>query len=477
MVKVVATLVLTICLLGLIGLSLVFNDRPRAVRADRSPSPELRVSAQATVPAQKPATSAAQLLQISHVADVHLTFTADAWRTLTPVPSDTSNSRSDGFLGPEGKRNGISAMNGLDFEYVHAAMELDGKRFADVGVRYKGNGTYRTGRQASKVSLKVDLNKYVKGQKFDGLSTINLHNTITDASWMNEALAYRLYRDAGVPAPRTGYARVFVTVPGKYTRQYLGLYTLVENVDAHFAADRFHAEGGAIFKPVTEQPFDDLGSSWARYNQTYDPKTDLTLGDQQRIIDFCKLVTHASDADFTARIGEFLDIPAFATYAAVLVWLQNPDSILQQGQNYYVYLHPSTRRLAFIPWDQDHSFGSFPFPVGNASDFFHPWVQNIRFLQRIFRVDAFKTAYIAELKRLSESVFRPSRFAEQVDQLAPMLRPLVAEDPLRERLALFDLAVSGRVFNRPLYGGRTTPIKPFAEQRTADLLAVLPTAR
>ena len=213
MAKVVATLVLIFCLLGLAGLALVFSDRPRPVRGERRVAPEINVTAQATVPAQKPAKSAAELLQISHVADVHLTFTADAWRTLTPVPSDTSNSRSDGFLGPEGKRNGISGQNGLDFEYVHADIELDGRRFADVGVRYKGNGTYRTGRQASKVSLRsISTNR--EGAEVRRRSTINLHNTITDASWMNEALAHRLYRDAGVPAPRTGYARVFVTVPG-----------------------------------------------------------------------------------------------------------------------------------------------------------------------------------------------------------------------------------------------------------------------
>ena len=49
---------------------------------------------------------------------------------------------------------------------------------------------------------------------------------------MNEVLAYRLYRDAGVPAPRTSYVRVSITVPGLYDRAYTGLYILVENVDS-----------------------------------------------------------------------------------------------------------------------------------------------------------------------------------------------------------------------------------------------------
>jgi len=437
---------------------------------------EQRPPVQAPAPGPPPATRA-DLFQTSRVWNLHLTFTANDWKALTPERTGTGG-RRDGFLGPEGKRNGISAMNGLDFAYVHAALDLNGRRFADTGVRFKGNGTYGVGQAAGKISFKIDLNKFVKGQKLDGLSTLNLHSTITDASWMNETLAYRLYRDAGVPAPRTAYAQVFVTVPGRFTRQNFGLYTLVENIDSNFAVERFGVNGGAIFKPVTRAPFNDLGTTWDRYNQTYDPKTDLTPAEQQRIMEFCALVTRGSDAAFAARIGEFVDLPSFATYAAVLVWLANPDSILYQGQNYYLHLHPKTRRLSFIPWDQDHSFGTYP--SGGAYqtlDIVRPWSGDQRFLDRIFRIEAFRTAYVAELRRLSKSFFQPDRFAQQVDALAPLLRPFVQQDPLSEYSGLFESAVAGRSFRRPHYGGTTVPIKPFAAGRTASVIEQLGRAR
>lgn len=381
----------------------------------------------------------------------------------------------DGFLGPEGKRNGISALAGLDFEYVHADVELDGRRFADVGVRLKGNATYSLGADSGKTSYKIDLNRYVKGQKLEGISVLNLHSTITDAGWMNEPLAYRLYRDAGTPAPRTAYARVSVTVPGQFARRSLGLYTLVENIDNNFAVDRFGVPGGAIYKPVTRTPFRDLGEAWPAYNQTYDPKTDLTVDDQRRIIDFCKLVSHSSDSVFGARIGDFVDLPAFATYMAVMVWLSNPDSLLQQGQNYYVYLHPKTRRLSFLPWDQDHSFGVFPHTTARALqqlDIFRPWTRANRFLERMFRVDAFVSKYVAELDRLSRTVFQPVRLAQQVDELALALRPIVRQESTHMS-SLFEKAVAGQPFPRPHYGGTVTPIKPFALARHASVTAQL----
>ncbi len=59
----------------------------------------------------------------------------------------------------------------------------------------------------------------------------------------------------------------------------------------------------------------------------------------------------------------FVDVAAFAKYMAVVVWLGNVDSILQQGQNYYIHVHPATKLMTFIPWDQDNSFGHFvPLP-------------------------------------------------------------------------------------------------------------------
>ncbi len=182
------------------------------------------------------------------------------------------------FLAQEGARNGISGSKGLDFEYIHASLDIDNMHFADVAVRPKGNGTYNpvlTGK-VQKPSLKIDLNKYVKGQKLAGLSTINLHNSLFDPTWMNEALALKLYRDAGVPAPRTAFARVYVTAKGGEAKRYLGLYTLVENVDSNFTESRFKVAGGALFKPVTIRPFKFLTKDWADYNQMYDPKTDLT---------------------------------------------------------------------------------------------------------------------------------------------------------------------------------------------------------
>lgn len=54
---------------------------------------------------------------------------------------------------------------GLDFPYVHAELDLSGTALKDVAVRYKGNSTYMMSSGSLKRSLKLDLNRFVKGQR------------------------------------------------------------------------------------------------------------------------------------------------------------------------------------------------------------------------------------------------------------------------------------------------------------------------
>ena len=283
------------------------------------------------------------------------TLTADQLRAgigagMQPAAGGPGPGRGPG-MGMQGQdgRNGMSAMMGLEFNYVHAAIDFNGTVLKDVGVRYKGNSTYMQSRDSLKRSLKLEFNKYVKGQKIAGVTKLNLHSNVTDSAWMNEPLSYRLFRDGNIPAPRTSWARVYLTVAGKYEKQYVGLYSVVEDIDNNFAQERFSTREGAIFKPSTQSLFSYLGDDWEKYNQIYDPKTDLTASQKQRVIDFAKLVTNGSDAEFASQLPSYVDLDEFARYLSINVWLVNMDSILAMGQNYYLYLNPATNRFAIIP--------------------------------------------------------------------------------------------------------------------------------
>jgi spore coat protein H len=401
----------------------------------------------------------------TRVWTAHLSMSAESWNAMQPRYGSGAGGfgRGNRFLGPDGGRNGVAARQGIEFEYVPATLQLGDWTFRDVAVRYKGNGSFLRATRAGsdKISLKVDLNKYVKGQKLAGVTTINFQNNITDAGWMNEVLAYRLYRDAGALAPRTTYAQVYVTVEGQSEKQYLGLYSVSENVDDNFFDARFDTKKGAIFKPSTQELFTDWGTDWEVYNQSYDPKTDLTDAQKRRVMALGRLVSRATDEEFAEQIGDYVDLDDFARYFAVLVWLANHDSLLQNGQNFYTYLHPDTHRMHFIAWDQDFSFGNVR--NNGALSIYYPWSGTNRFLSRVYNVEAFRAKYLAHMREFADRLFVPDRFMAQIQEIAPAIRPSVALEG-EEWVPDFDRIASGRAGILPYATSRAAFVKQELER-------------
>ncbi len=341
----------------------------------------------------------------------------------------------------DGLRNGLSGMGGIHFDYVHADLELNGEKFRDVAVRYKGNGTYMDARNSEKKSFKVDLNEFVKGQKLFGLTKLNFHNNITDPALINESLAYALYRDAGVPAPRTSYVRLSVSVPGTYDNKYFGLYTLVENPDRDWAKEAFDTKKGLILKPVTRELFIDKGPDWSAYRQAYDAKTDITDSQVRRVVEFSRLITSGSNEELADKLPEFLDLDQFARFMAVTVWLSCTDSILVVGQNFVIHLDPKTKKFVFAPWDLDRAFGNFFGPDPEQLSIGKAWPEDNRFLTRVMSVPAVQDAYRQRMEEFQKTIFEPAKLSKRIDAIAGLIRPAVVEEGT-EKAERFDKAIS-----------------------------------
>jgi hypothetical protein len=86
---------------------------------------------------------------------------------------------------------------------------MAGKRYGPyvVGVHLKGAwGSWRD--ISGKAAFKIKMDAFVPGQTLLGISRITLNNMVQDPSYLRETISYRLYRNLGIPSPRTGYANV-----------------------------------------------------------------------------------------------------------------------------------------------------------------------------------------------------------------------------------------------------------------------------
>jgi spore coat protein H len=246
------------------------------------------------------------------------------------------------------------------FPWVHAALESGGETFGDVGLRYKGNASYLAAQNQMRRNLKVKTDLFGKAPGLHGEKTLNFNAGALDPTRIRESLSYAVFRAAGVPAPRTAFAEVTLTVPGLFRRELLGLYTLVEQVNKSFAEEFLPGRTGLLLKPEgLTGGFTYYGEDWASYIRYYRPEREATPAEAARVVGLARLVAQAGDASFRREIGAYLDVENFLRYLAVNALLVNFDSFLNGRHNFMLYLDPDSNRIMFLPWDQDLSLGSF----------------------------------------------------------------------------------------------------------------------
>jgi len=105
--------------------------------------------------ARKNSSRPSDIFRFTNVWTIHLSFTLEQWEAMEPNlgAGPQFGARRGSFLqGPEGGRNGIAAAFGIVFDYVRADLEFGTNKFKDVGVRYKGNGTFLSSREGIKRS-------------------------------------------------------------------------------------------------------------------------------------------------------------------------------------------------------------------------------------------------------------------------------------------------------------------------------------
>ena len=441
-----------------------------------------------------------QLFQRDKVWTIHLVVSSEEWKKIEPANNSSPGNGGPGFGPPSNQARTVAAAGNnaergprfgppqIDLPEVRATFEFEGQSVGEIGLRYKGNSTYMAARDLPKKSFKVDFNQFRKKQKFLGLTKLNLNNNMLDGSQMREALSYDLFRQAGVPAARTSFARVYLTVVGSTERQYLGLYTLVEHVDERLLRRYYADDNGLLLKPQMVRGLPYLGEDWNKYVQPYEAKNDPQPAEASRFIGLTKLVNEGSDEEFRSQIRSFMDVNAFLRFFAVNALLVNMDSILAMGQNYYIYHDPGTDQFHWIPWDLNMSFGGFPSGTPEQMmtlSLWHPHAGEHKLIDRLLALPEIKTAYVEQLNEISAKLMRADYLVGEIEKLKQAIRPAIAEESLGA-LTQFEQAMAETLSTqsvnalrqsgpgqggprRRMMGMDGAPLKPFITRRISSV--------
>ena len=333
----------------------------------------------------------------------------------------------------------------------------DGVAFSTPGFSLvnSGNRTLRT----PKRSWKIDLEDAPGGaDHLAGMTTINLKSMYNDPSQMREALAWRLFGRAGIPAARHTYAKL------AFGATYYGLYSVIEQVDKRFLKDHFGGNhsgnlykaycgdvGCATLEHRTGAGGDDSGRQYFKVaadgDRTYRLKTNEDDRDASTYDDLAQFIRTINatalgggdgrfDTDaFRESVDGIMNARAFLRWAAVNVLLGSWDNYYATPSNYYLY---NSGRLGaeddfmrspyftFIPWDYDNCLGLDYFGTQWQYTDILDWPSNTRrynggrgtsripLVQNLLRNRDYRQYYLDYLETLLDTQFHPEAFSQLI---------------------------------------------------------------
>lgn len=422
---------------------------------------------------------------LTKIYSFHLEFTPSEWQALEPSGGGFfgfgggPNRRPERPADKPGEAKRETHKGGsfnMEFPWVHGEFRAEGQTYTNVGVRYKGGGSYVISSGKLKRNLKIDLERYHADQRFHGRKSINLNAGAADATKLREGLAYAVYRAAGVPAPRTAFAEVTLTVPGKYDNEFVGLYTVIEPVDRVFLKRHFQNSKGLLLKPERVRLLEYLGEDWNAYHDRYNPKREATKAESRRVIAFAKLVHQADDKQFQREIRSYLDLDAFLRFLGVTALLANLDNTFFGGHNVYLYLDPSTQKFFFIPWDLDLAFGGFFLfgPPEQQTDLSvtHPYPGDNKLVDRLLAIQEVSARYQKILKELAATCFAKENLLKDLHAIQKATRASLARETKAVKVRNEE---NGPGFGPPMDQTNGTPfgLREFIVKRTESITAQL----
>lgn len=317
-------------------------------------------------------------------------------------------------------------------DYIPAqSVTINGTVYNNVGVKYKGNSTYRANQ--TKNPFHIELNTY-QSQDYQGYTDIKLSNVAFDPSFLREPLSYSILRQY-MDAPLCNYSNVYVN------GNLMGLYVSSESISKKFVDAHFYSDTNAFFKcnPIggagpgspSYPNLAYLGNDITSYQSAYEMRSDAGWED---LINLTNTLSNN-----TANIESILDVDRALWMLAFDNILVNLDSYLGQfKQNYYLY-KDDNGRFASVIWDLNMSFGVFSqtgtISLGSTTakkqmtHLLHSGDAAWPLVQKLLGVPKYKRMYLAHLSTILTENFSNTSYITTAQAYQTIIDAAVQADP------------------------------------------------
>ena len=338
---------------------------------------------------------------LDHVLDIAIEIPRADWDTLR----NQTRTLEDVFA--EIGANCLSQPFASIYSWFPARVTVDGETYADVGVRKKG---FVGSQSPTKPALKLRFDKYVEGQTLGGvLERMTLNNGIQDPSLINTCLAYQVFADAGLPAPRCNFATVSVN------SENLGLYVHVEDLKTSMVQRTFANAEGNLYEGTVS----DFRPGW---RGTFEKKTNEDAADWSDIDAVVAALQDPSEAGWEA-LKAAVDLDRFLSFWAAEVLVGHWDGYAGGRNNYHFYREPDGP-FVFIPWGVDDVFHLRDDP--NAFDEITEPPPSVlahgAIAHRLYQDAEGRSAYTSRLRDLLDTVWNEAELLKSADAMAAIVQ-------------------------------------------------------
>lgn len=356
----------------------------------------------------------------------------------------------------------MTANYGSDTNVI-GSLTVDGTQLEGVGVRFKGDTSYRNATTLKK-SFNIEIDATDSDLRLFGYKTLNLNNAFTDPSFMREVL-YNNFCRQYVPSPQANFVHLFVNGEdyGVYVNSQQENGDMIEEFFADNDGDRWragiapNAAGGTGNQPTRPQPggprpgggggggtsllnfggnLSWLGDEPGLYESGYILKTEGNPDPWTQLVNTIDTLNNSDPAQWPEELEAVLSVDRVLWMLALENIFLDADGYLAKAGDYLLYHDSNTGRIHPIQHDGNETFHRDATEITggiNADPFHGEDLTNDRPLTaRLFAVDAYRQRYLAHLRTILTDTFHWDYFEPKIAAYRVLIESDVEADQIKE---------------------------------------------
>ncbi|HKA06118.1 MAG TPA: CotH kinase family protein, partial [Gemmataceae bacterium] len=249
----------------------------------------------------------------------------------------------------------LQDFHGTDVE-VPCTLTVDGKKYLNVGVHFRGMSSYMGVPAGYKRSMNLSLDFVDAKQRLYGYKTLNLLNSHEDASMMSTVLYSHISRKY-IPAPNANFVKVVIN------GESWGVYVNAQQFNKEFLKENYKTEKGARWKvrgnPGARGGLEYWGDNVADYKRVFEIKSADNEKSWKALINLCRVLNQTPPDKLEEALKPILDIEGVLWFIALDVDVINDDGYWTRASDYSLYMDDKGK-FHVIPSDMNECFR----PVG-----------------------------------------------------------------------------------------------------------------